>query len=132
GHAYALVGRVDAGLPLLEQACRQAPSRRSMWGQSLWVVHLGEAYLLADRRAEAADLAERLLAFSQQHKQRGDEAWILRLLGEIAAHAEPPEVEASENRYRGALALAEELGMRPLIAHCHLGLGTLYHQVGRH
>jgi hypothetical protein len=29
------------------------------------------------------------------------------------------------------MALAEELGMRPLVAHCHLGLGRLYGQTGR-
>jgi hypothetical protein len=28
------------------------------------------------------------------------------------------------------LALAEELGMRPLVAHCHHGLGTLYAKIG--
>jgi hypothetical protein len=27
--------------------------------------------------------------------------------------------------------LAEELAMRPLLAHCHLGLGTLYATIGR-
>ena len=30
-----------------------------------------------------------------------------------------------------ALALAEQLGMRPLMAHCHRGLGTLYAKIGR-
>ncbi len=30
-----------------------------------------------------------------------------------------------------ALALADELGMRPLAAHCHLGLGTLYATIGQ-
>ena len=30
-----------------------------------------------------------------------------------------------------ALALAEELQMRPLVAHCHLGLGTLHRRTGR-
>ena len=30
-----------------------------------------------------------------------------------------------------ALALAEEMGMRPLVAYCHFGLGTLYQRVGR-
>jgi len=30
-----------------------------------------------------------------------------------------------------ALALAGELGMRPLQAHCHHSLGTLYRQTGR-
>jgi uncharacterized protein HemY len=32
----------------------------------------------------------------------------------------------AEAYYQQALALAEVLGMRPLQAHCHLGLGTLY------
>jgi len=49
-----------------------------------------------------------------------------RLLGEIAAQRDPPEAETGEGHYRDALALAEELGMRPLVAHCHLGLSTLY------
>ena len=59
-------------------------------------------------------------------RQRGYQAYALRLLGEIAAQREPPEVEQAEAHYQQALALADELGMRPLQAHCHLGLGTLY------
>jgi hypothetical protein len=50
----------------------------------------------------------------------------LRLLGEIVARREPPERALAEAHYQQAHALAEELGMRPLQAHCHLGLGTLY------
>ena len=64
-------------------------------------------------------------------RQRGHEAWALRLLGEIAAHHDAPEVEPAAHHYRQALALAEELGMRPLVAHCHLGLGTLYARTGQ-
>ena len=59
------------------------------------------------------------------------EAYALRLLGEIAAHSVPPEVEPAEAFYRQALALADELGMRPLLAHCHYGLGILYNRIGR-
>jgi hypothetical protein len=55
----------------------------------------------------------------------------MRLLGEIAAHQAPPEIEPAAHHYRQALALAEELGMRPLQAHCHLGLGTLYAQTSQ-
>jgi tetratricopeptide (TPR) repeat protein len=44
---------------------------------------------------------------------------------------EPPDVDQAAAQYRQALALAEELGMRPLQAHCHLGLGTLYAKTGR-
>jgi sugar phosphate isomerase/epimerase len=49
----------------------------------------------------------------------------------IASYPDPPEVEAAEDRYREAMALAEELGMRPLVAHCHLGLGKLYRRTGK-
>ena len=55
----------------------------------------------------------------------------LRLLGEIAAHRDPPDIEKAEDHYRQALALAEELGMRPLVAHCQLGLGRLYRRAGK-
>ena len=51
---------------------------------------------------------------------------VLRLLGEIHAHSDPPEAEPAAAHYQQALALAEELGMRPLQAHCHQGMGTLY------
>ena len=61
----------------------------------------------------------------------GNTADALYQLGEVYAHADPPEGAQSEVRYREALALAEELGMRPLQAHCHLGLGTLYAKTGR-
>jgi hypothetical protein len=46
-------------------------------------------------------------------------------------HRDPPAVEQAEVHYRQALALADELGMRPLQAHCHLGLGIVYTQVDR-
>src|SRR5262249_39292368 len=63
--------------------------------------------------------------------ERGSEAFALHQLGVVHAHADPPDVAQAEVHYRQALALAEELGMRPLQAHCHHGLGRLYHQTGR-
>jgi tetratricopeptide (TPR) repeat protein len=68
---------------------------------------------------------------SRGYQERGDEAYALHLLGEIAARCDPPESEQAEAYYQQALALAEELGMRPLQAHCHLGLGTLYAATGQ-
>ena len=41
------------------------------------------------------------------------------------------DAEAAEAHYRAAMELAHELGMRPLVAHCHLGLGKLYHRTGK-
>jgi hypothetical protein len=37
----------------------------------------------------------------------------------------------AETHYRQALTLAEELGMRRLVAHCHRGLWTLSPKIGR-
>jgi Sigma-54 interaction domain len=58
------------------------------------------------------------------------ETWALRLLGEIASHPDRLDVATAESRYGAALALASELGMRPLVAHCHLGLGRLASRIG--
>jgi len=124
GYAYALDGRIAEGLPLAERGMAQSPS-------STRATYLAEVYLLAERADEALQTAERALALSRQHKERGEEARALRLLGAVAAHAEPPNVEPAEDYYCQALALADELGMRPLVAHCHLGLGTLYRKIDR-
>jgi tetratricopeptide (TPR) repeat protein len=92
---------------------------------------LSELHLLAGRPGEAVPLAQRALEVARQYNERGNQAWALRLLGEIAVHHDPPEIEPAEGYYRQALALAEALGMRPLQAHCHHGLGRLYCQTGR-
>ena len=131
GCAYACAGRVAEALPLLEQAEQRGAAMGTMGGQSLRVGYVSEAYLLAGRMQEAVQLAGRALDLARAHKERGHEAWALRLLGEIAAHQDPPEIEPAAHHYRQALALAEELGMRPLVAHCHLGLGTLYAKTGQ-
>ena len=107
-----------------------APSHGGHEGQSSRTIWLSEAYLLAGREADARAAAQRALGLARQHKERGHEAYTLRLLGEIAAREDPLDIGKAENHYRQALALAEELGMRPLIAHCHVGLGKLYRRIG--
>jgi tetratricopeptide (TPR) repeat protein len=95
------------------------------------MIEVGEAYLLAGRLTDALQLAECALVLSRDRKERGNQAWALRLLGGIALHSDPPAVALADTHYRRALALADELGMRPLVAHCHAGLGTLYTTTGR-
>jgi len=131
GHAYALAGRVDEALPLLEQAVERAPAMKRGIDLAHCVASLSEGYLLAGRRDAAVPLAQRALELSHEHKERGNQAWALRLLGEIAARRTPPKIESAEASYRQALALAEELEMRPLQAHSHRGLGILYAKIGR-
>jgi DNA-binding NtrC family response regulator/tetratricopeptide (TPR) repeat protein/ABC-type thiamine transport system ATPase subunit len=129
GYAYALSMRVAEAIPLLEQAVR--PNVPIIGADEICMTYLSEAYLLAGRREEAIQVAGRALAVSSERNLRGQQAWVLRLLGDIAVQRDPPEVEPAEDRYRQGLALAEELGMRPLQAHCRLGLGTLYAKSGR-
>jgi hypothetical protein len=80
----------------------------------------------AGRLEEAQALTEHTLVRLRERQERGNEAYALHLLGNIAARRAPAESERAETHYRQALTLAEELGMRPLQAHCHRVLGTLY------
>ena len=95
------------------------------------VAWLSEVCRLAGRGEEAWQHARQALDLARQQKERGNEALALHQLGVVHAHADPPDVAQAEAHYQQALALAEELGMRPLQAHCHLGLGTLYATTGQ-
>ncbi|HET8576198.1 MAG TPA: tetratricopeptide repeat protein, partial [Methylomirabilota bacterium] len=126
GHAYSLSGRLDEALPLLERAVAlKVGYYRFRWG------YLAEAYARLGRADQAGELAERFLARAQESKARAQEAWALRLLGQLAATAPTPDPDRAAEYYRQALALAEELGMRPLAARIHLGLGRLHGTSGR-
>jgi tetratricopeptide (TPR) repeat protein len=131
GYAYALSGRPDESLPLFAWAIEGFLAMKDLGYHSIRLSWWGEGCLLVGRLDEALDRAERALEAARAYEQRGSEAWALRLLGEIAARQGAPQVDEAEGYYRQALALAEELGMRPLEAHCHLGLGALYRRVGR-
>jgi class 3 adenylate cyclase/tetratricopeptide (TPR) repeat protein len=131
GAVYMQSGRAVDAVPLLARAMEQAIAMEIIVYQALCRLSLGEAHLAAGRLEEAQALAERALALACEHQERGHQAYALRLLGDIAARREPPERDQAEAYYRQALALVEELGMRPLAAHCHLGLGTLYAAIGQ-
>jgi tetratricopeptide (TPR) repeat protein len=131
GEAYTLAGRIADAVSLLTQAMEQTIATDMVRWQALYGLPLGEAQVLAGRFEEAHALAERSLAHAREHQERGHQAYALRLLGDVAARREPPERDQAEADYRQALALANELGMRPLIAHCHRGLGRLYGQMSR-
>jgi tetratricopeptide (TPR) repeat protein len=131
GAAYTLGGRVADAVPLLTQAMEQATAMGIVEDQVLCSLAMGEVQVLAGRLEEAYARAEHALALAHEHGKRGSQAYVLRLLGDIAARRDPPEVEQAAAHYHQALALAEELGMRPLQAHCHRGLGTLYATTGQ-
>jgi len=127
GYAYALAGRLAEGRILLEDAIRESLRTGMQFDYApVACAWLSEVCLLAGRVDEAIQHAGQALALARQHGAHGFEAFALCQLGAVYAQADPPDVPQSEARYREALALAEALGMRPLQAHCHHGLGTLY------
>jgi tetratricopeptide (TPR) repeat protein len=131
GCAYALQGRLAAGHALLEEAIREGISTGALQNRSLWVAWLSEVCRLAGRHQEAWQHARQACNLARQYKERANEALARHQLGVVHAHADPPNTAQAEAYYQQALALAEELGMRPLQAHCHYGLGRLYGQAGQ-
>src|SRR5262249_27801674 len=129
GLAYAQSGQVTEAMHLFDQV--EVRQTTGGGGGYRIMLPLGEGYLLTGRVEAAHRLAERLLTLSRDRKERGNQAWTHWLLGEIATQRQPPDTEQAEAHYCQAFALAEELGMRPLQAHCHTGLGTLYITTGQ-
>jgi class 3 adenylate cyclase/tetratricopeptide (TPR) repeat protein len=130
GHMYAWSGRTGEGLSCLEQALAAYESGGIGYCHSISVVQLGEAYLLADQIKDARASADRAVMLAHGRGERGYEAWALRLLGEIVSHHGRPDVATAAAHYGAAMTLASELEMRPLVAHCHLGLGGLHRRTG--
>jgi tetratricopeptide (TPR) repeat protein len=123
--AYALVGRAPEALAMLEQVRGRVPYPYATFA-------CAEVALRTGDMEEAQRQAQRALTDACEHNMRGWEVWARWLLGEGARHGNLPDVAQAETHYQQALTLAEELGMRPLQAHCHLGLGTLYATTSRH
>ena len=119
-----MMGRLTDALPILERAVEHAHLNRTV--EAGLRTYFAEACLLAGRRADAAAAAAGALELSRQRAERGVEARVLYLLAEIAAHGQPIEAETALDRYQQAASLADALGQRSLVAHCHLGLGKLY------
>jgi tetratricopeptide (TPR) repeat protein len=90
---------------------------------------LGCAALQLGRLDEARDMGDRAIRYSPSHP--GFAAHALHLLGDIASHPDRLDAERGEGHYHQALALAQPRSMRPLVAHCNLGLGKLSQRTGK-
>ena len=128
GQAYGLVGRPADGIPLVKEAIDLQENAGAFVDRALWTRVLAGLYLRVGNLSEAETTAETALRFAQRHGERGNEAWIHWLLGHVMI--ERDERDAAIRHFEMAQGLADELGMRPLIAHCHLGLGKLYSRTG--
>src|SRR5262249_38984085 len=131
GAAYGLTGRLTEALSLTEAAVGQGAAINLVGGHSLLLVHLGEVCLLAGRQDDARQHAKQALELARAHKEPGYEGWALRLLAECEMRGAEAEDTTARDLFQEALGLGAELGMRPLVAHCHLGLGKLYRRTGK-
>jgi class 3 adenylate cyclase/tetratricopeptide (TPR) repeat protein len=131
GHVRALQRRDSEALALIEEAIARwdASGRVANRSRHRWL--LAAAYLLGNRPDDARKAAEEALELARRYGERGNEAEALRVLGECAAAAAGPDLTTPRTSLQQALTLAEELEMRPLVAHCHLGLGKLYHRTDK-
>jgi class 3 adenylate cyclase/tetratricopeptide (TPR) repeat protein len=89
---------------------------------------VGRACLLLGLPDEAHRLAD--LALESSRQQPGFTAHALHLLGDTAIHPHRFDAEKGAAHYQNALILAQLHCMRPLVAHCHFGLGKLYRHIG--
>ena len=131
GVAHTLAGQTAQAVSFLEDGVGMADANGLVLNHALWSTWLGEAYLATGRIADARRTIEDALVRATARQERGYRAVALRALSTLEAREEPPAVEEAERCFCEALALARESEMRPLQAHCHLGLGKLYRRTGR-
>jgi len=140
GTVYTVTGSAKNGLAFLQRAATEGEANRILYEHAMILIQLDEAHL-GDSPEHAERNATRALEVARQHGERGNEAWAVHLLsrvaaacpsaaGSSAAHPSAQDDAAFTHTTR-AMTLAKELGMRPLVAHCHLGLGTLYRRTAK-
>jgi class 3 adenylate cyclase/tetratricopeptide (TPR) repeat protein len=127
GYALALLGRTSEALPLLEESVNAPKSKIFVARHSLRIAYLGEGYLLHGRTDDAMSVASQALESARKHEERGHEAYALRLFGEVMIRTD--EALRAKEYFEDAMRISQELGMTPLVGHCHWGLARLFCRV---
>jgi class 3 adenylate cyclase/tetratricopeptide (TPR) repeat protein len=130
--ALAQIGETEQALERVHEAeeLLERQAAHGIVGHRGWAYQaVGRACLVLGRLDKARQLAERAIGTSQH--QPGFAAHALHLLGDLAFQPDRFDPENSTAHYREALAQAQKHGMRPLMAHCHFGLGKVYSRIGK-
>ena len=129
GFAQAWSGRAIEGIALLQEAAEVNQALRIDGHRPLLLSLLGEAYLAVGRVDEARYQAEQAAALAELHPAPAWKLWCLKLLGDIDAEDAAHRARA-EDAYRQAYEQSMHSSMRPLAAHCRMGLGKLHARAG--
>jgi class 3 adenylate cyclase/tetratricopeptide (TPR) repeat protein len=130
GAVYASCGRAAEAIPLLRDAIDAAVAMKLMVNQPARLAALGRAQMELGDLAAALDCAARAEALAVRQSEPGPRAQALLLMGEIEARAGSDGADRARDHIQQAMGLAERLGMRPLVAHCHQELGRLAMRAG--
>jgi tetratricopeptide (TPR) repeat protein len=122
GYAYVMAGRPAEGLPLLHSAVEGGRAMGQVFAQGLRLALFANALVSVGRREEAEPIAIEALEVARTHREAGSTAYAWHALATVAADVDAARAQTC---YAEALQIAEKFGMRPLVAHCHLGLGEL-------
>jgi len=127
---YTGLGQPQDALKLLEQAMLDLDSMGMRGLKSMCSVFLAEACIASGDPRAGREYAERALEFARTRNEKGWEAWSLKVLGD-ALSPSADGIEPALTAYRASIGIAGALGMRPVLAHCHSGLGRVYERYGR-
>jgi tetratricopeptide (TPR) repeat protein len=129
--AHARLGRPEAALRRAREAeaLSDAAAAHARFANNSWnYFWLCRSYVLLGQPQDAERVLERVL----EPPSAPADAFASYLRADIATYPHPPQYESSsEEHYRRAIALADDLNMSPLIANCHIGLARLFQQTGR-
>ena len=130
GHAQSLLGHPDHALPILGEAVMPQKVSFSVVPSAYPLTALSEAYRLKGDTKKAIQNAEEALSIFRRNGERGFGAWALYYMAKIQSDGGPEQIDQALQSYRQAKEQATELGMIPLLAHCHMGLGEAYVKTG--
>ena len=127
GYAYLLAREPKRALSILEEGIKKDYLQASFWPTHPLIV-LADAYRAERKFVLANDTASRALGLANERGERGFEAWVIFVMAKI--NADTGRIVDAKQWYQRALKQASDLSMRPLVAHCHKGLGNCYLKLG--
>jgi tetratricopeptide (TPR) repeat protein len=123
GYAYLVADEPMRALAVVEEGTKPGNLEGGVWTVHPLTV-LGDTYRAVGDFALAAETLSNALSLAEEGEERGFESWAMLVMARISFDA--GLYGEAEKRYRLTLEQASTLSMRPLVAHCHEGLGRLY------